>query len=357
MFDKNKASNDLKLLPWDFDFDQKIFLKLAIKATWKLEKLNGFMYLIPNKNILISPLIIKESVESSAIENINTTTEKVLQSQALWINSKKWWPEKEVLYYHDAILNWFEKVKKQWWIWFNLIIEIQSIIEKNKSWIRKIPWTIIWNNLWEVIYNPPQWEENIIRLLNNLEKFINNFDDDIDALVKMPVIHYQFESIHPFYDWNGRTWRIINILYLVLAKKLDFPILFLSEYINENKGKYYKLLNKTHLNSDYSDLIVYFLEWVIYQADKTAKKILKIRDLMEKTREEISKLGLDYQKITELLFSFPYLTVSNFVEYLGVSEVTAYRNIKLLEESKIIFSKKVWRNKLIFINDFIKLLS
>lgn len=204
---------------------KKEFLKLAIKASEEVSKLNWLIHLIPNLEILISPLLVKESVESSAIENINTTTEKVLQSKALWQKSLKW-PEKEVLHYHEAILKGFEKLKKQWWIWYNFLVELQSIIEPNKTWVRQIPWTVIANWLWEVLYTPPEWKENIEKLLNNLEKFINTTEDDIDPLIKMPVLHYQFESIHPFYDWNGRTWRILNVLYLVLTKKLDYPILF-----------------------------------------------------------------------------------------------------------------------------------
>ena len=225
MFQKDKPNNNLKLLPWDFDYNQVEVLKLAIKATWKLEKLNGLMYLMPNKDILISPMIIKESVDSSEIENIHTTTVKVLQSKAM-VNKDILWPEKEVLHYHDAVLFWFEQLKKQWWLWFNDFLKIQSIIEPNKTWIRTLPWTIIADGNWNAIYTPPEWKENIEKLLTNLEKFLNNFEDDIDSLIKMPVLHYQFESIHPFYDWNWRTWRVLNILYLILSKKLDTIALY-----------------------------------------------------------------------------------------------------------------------------------
>lgn len=249
------------------------------------------------------------------------------------------------------------KIKKQWWIWYNLILEIQSEIELNKSWIRKIPWTIIANWYWEAVYTPPKWEANIVKLLNNLETFINNFEDDIDALIKMPVIHYQFESIHPFYDANWRTWRILNVLYLILAKKLDFPILFLSEYINDSKSDYYDILWKTHITWDYSDLINYLLKWVISQANKTAEKIMKIKDLMSDIEQKISNLNLDYHKITEILFSSVFLSSWSFEEKLWISRSTATRNIKRLEKEKIISSVKIWRNKLIFIPEFIELLS
>jgi len=355
MFNKNIANNNLDLLPWNFNYNKTDFLKLAIIATGKLEKLNGLLYLIPNKEILISPMLIKESVESSAIENIHTTTIKVLQSKAIWWNSINW-SEKEVLHYQEAILKWYEDIKKYWWIWYNTFIELQKLIEPNKWGIRTLTWTIIADWYWKAIYTPPEWKENIDILLTNLEKFINNYDD-IDALIKIPVIHYQFESIHPFYDWNWRTWRILNVLYLILAKKLDFPILFLSEYINKTKSKYYDLLNKTHISSDYSDLIIYFLNWIIEQASKTWKKILQIKKLMELKEKEIEMLNMDYHKVTNILFSNPFLSISEAEKQLNITKRTAARYIQKLEENNIVDSVKIWRNKLIFIPEFIKLLS
>jgi Fic family protein len=356
MYDKTIPYNDLPLLPWDFDFDKKEFLKLAIKASEEISKLNWLSYLIPNLEILISPLLIKESVESSAIENINTTTLKVLQANALSSNLIKW-PEKEVLHYHNAILTGFEKLKNDWWIWYNFLIELQSIIESNNAWIRKLSWTVIANSMKEVLYTPPTWEDNIIKLLTNLEIFINNFDDDIDALIKMPVIHYQFESIHPFYDWNGRTWRMLNVLYLVLAKKLDYPILFLSEYINKTKQEYYKLLWRTTETWDYSDFIIYLLNWIISQSKNTSEKIIKIKDLMNEIEEKLSSQNLDYHKITNILFSNPFLTVWEFEKLLWVARATANRQVKKLEDIKIISSLKVWKNKLIYIKEFVNLLT
>ncbi len=356
MFDKKIPYNSLQLLPWKYDYEQKGFLKLAIKASEEISKLNWLIYLVPNHEILISPLLVKESVESSAIENINTTTLKVLQSKALPISTINW-PEKEVLYYHNAILKGFEQLKKQWWIWYNFLIELQSMVEPNKTWVRKIPWTVIANSLWEVLYTPPTWEETIVKLLTNLENFINNFEDDIDALIKMPVIHYQFESIHPFYDWNGRTWRILNVLYLVLANKLDFPILFLSEYINKTKQDYYKLLNKTTKTWNYWEFIIYLLEWIIYQSKNTSKKILKIKDLINIIKNKLSKINMDNYKLINILFSNPFLSVSDFTKELELSRQSVTKYINILEENKIISSVKIWRNKLIFIPEFIELLS
>jgi len=355
MWKKEIPYNDLPLLPWDFDYNQTKFLKLAIKWTEELWKLNWLIHLLPNAKILISPLLIKESVESSAIENIHTTTEKVLQSKALW-EEKVSWPEKEVLHYQEAILYGFEEVKKLWWISTNLIIKLQSIIEPSKPWIRKIHWTVIAN--WsEIVYTPPEWEQNILNLLSNLEKFINNFEDDIEPLVKLPVIHYQFESIHPFYDGNGRTGRILNILYLILAKKLDFPVLFLSEYINKTRNTYYKLLNQTTKTWDYTNFIVYMLEGIIQQAKKTNKTILNINQLMENISQKLNNLWLDSYSISHLLFSEPFLSIKSFSEKLWISRQAWSKYIKKMEKSNIINTIQIWRTKLVYIPEFIKLLS
>lgn len=355
MFKKDTPYNDLPLLPWNFDYDQKSLLKLALKANSSLAKLNWLSLLIPNVDILISPLLVKESVESNAIENINTTTLKVLQEEALDRNNLKG-AEKEVTHYRSSLLSWINKIKKQGWIWYNLLLELQSIIEPNKNWIRKLPWTVIANSMWKVLYTPPIWENIINKLLKNLEYFINNSKDDIDPLIKMPVIHYQFESIHPFYDWNWRTWRILNIVYLMLSKKLDYPVLFLSEYINKTRNTYYKLLNKTTETWNYSEFIEYMLNWVIIQSEKTWNKILKIKNLMEKISNDIEKLNLNYYKITQLLFSKPFISVWEFSNDMWFSRQAWTKYISLLEYNWIISSVKIWRNKLIYIKDFIKLL-
>lgn len=355
MFEPNTPYNKIPLLPGDFDYEQTEVLKLTIKASEAISKLNWLLHLVPNVEILISPLLAKESVESSAIENINTTTIKVLQSQALWENKING-PEKEVLHYHNAILRWFEQLKKYGWIGYNFMLELQEIIEPNKPWVRKIPGTVIANWEGKIVYTPPVWKDVIDWLLKNLEVFINSHDD-INALIKMPVIHYQFESIHPFYDWNWRTWRILNVLYLVLTKKLDFPVLFLSEYINKNKSVYYKLLNSTTQTGDYTDFIIYLLQWIIEQSKNTWGKILQIKELMQKKEAQIELLHMDYAKITKILFSFPFLTVTDFAKELWVSRQSISKNIIKLEENNIIETLKVWKSKLIYVPEFIDILA
>ncbi|MCP4522871.1 MAG: Fic family protein [Candidatus Gracilibacteria bacterium] len=355
-FDKNKPYNDLPLLPGIFEYDQKEFLKLAIKASEEVGKLNGLIKLIPNFEILISPFLIKESVKSNEIENINTTTIKVLQQDA--INTKNVsGPEKEVLSYRDSMLAGYKLLREQKGIGYNLLMLLQSNIEPSKPGVRKISGTVISNSLGEVLYTPPSGEENINRLLTNLEKFINNFEDDIDAFIKMPIIHYQFEAIHPFLDGNGRTGRILNILHLVLAGKLDYPILFLSEYINRTKTDYYRLLNKTTETGDYTDFTIYLLKGIILQAKNTSNRIIQIKELIINVENKMSSLNIDYHKITTILFSKPYQTLSSFEKEMGVSRATANRYIDKLEKKGVISSVKIGKNKLIYISEFIDLIS
>lgn len=356
MFQKDTPYNTLPVLPGNFDYDQTALLKLAIKASEEISRLNGLVYLIPNHEILISPLLIKESVESSAIENINTTTVKVLQSHALPAGSAKW-AEKEVLHYHTAILAGYERLKREWGIGYNTLLEIQSLIEPEKPGVRKLSGTVIANSYREVLYTPPVGEDIIVWLLSNLERWMNTIEDDIDPLIKMPVIHYQFESIHPFYDGNGRTGRILNILYLILTGKLQYPILFLSEYINATRGQYYTYLNRAHETTDYTDITLYLLEWIIVQAKKTGDKIIKIHELMKQIEWDISLLKLDYAKITSILFMNPFVTTSEFEKKLWGSRATVSRHIAKLEKAGIVSSLKIGKNKLIYIQSFIDILT
>ena len=182
-------------------------------------------------HILINAVTINEAKDSSAIENIVTTHDDIYK--VLTESGYKEENAKEVVDYRNAIWAGYEQIKKDGFINTNTIVKIQGMIEHNNAGIRKLPGTELKNSLTgETIYIPPQNEEEIRDYLRNLEEFINNNEDEIDPLIKVCLIHYQFESIHPFYDGNGRTGRILNILYLVLNKLIDSPILYLSKYIN-----------------------------------------------------------------------------------------------------------------------------
>ncbi len=350
MFDP-KIPFNIPLLPTNFDFNQVEILKLALKANNAIAKLNWLMLVLPNPELLVKPLLSKESVESSAIENIFTTTTELLKAETIDKNKIKW-PEKEVANYKDALLFWFDFIKNNSFIHTNLLVNIWDILEPNKWWIRKLPWTVIANSFWETIYTPPVGEINIRNYLKNLEDFINNFDDDIDPLIKTWVIHYQFESIHPFYDWNGRTGRVLMVLYLVLAKKLDYPILFLSEYINKNRTDYYKILNNTSKTWDYKEIIIFMLKAIEKQALVTANKIISINTLINKITNQIWD-----EKLVKFMFSNPFISIKYMSESMNITRQTASKYIKKLQELSLLESIDYSKTKLYFNPDFIKILS
>ena len=229
-------SRPLLLLPLSIDLETKAVLKKCAYAHRYLAELKGVSGTIPNQHIIINTLAIQEAKDSSAVENIITTHDELFKEE-LFSDFLSSTAAKEVRNYTFTLKKGYELIRSYGLLTTNVILEIQEELEKNKAGLRKLPGTELKNDrTGETIYTPPQTGEEIISLMNNLEHFIN--DDSIsmlDPLVKMAVIHYQFESIHPFYDGNGRTGRIINILYLVLKKLLDIPVLYLSRYIIDTK--------------------------------------------------------------------------------------------------------------------------
>jgi len=245
------------LLPFNKDIETKAVLKKVALTRSALAEMKGTALSIPNQSILISTLSLQEAKDSSAIENIITTHDELYQSDLLKQKFKSL-ASKEVHNYAHALQVGFNTVKEMSFISNNHILKMQKAIEKNNAGFRKLPGTSLKNDQTrETVYTPPQYSKKIEKLMSNLEQFINNNDlCDWDPLVKMAVIHHQFESIHPFYDGNGRTGRIINILYLVKEGLLNIPILYLSRYINQNKGDYYNLLQKVRSEGGYSGHIV-----------------------------------------------------------------------------------------------------
>ena len=231
----------MKLLPFnDYDLKTPKILEALNEATRSLAELKGLASSIPNQHILINAITINEAKDSSAIENIVTTHDSIYK--VLTESGFKEEAAKEVVDYRSAIWRGYEIIKEKGFISTNVLVELQSMIEPNKTGIRKTPGTNLVNSkTGEIIYTPPQAESEIRDLLKNLEDYINNNGDEVDPLIKMALIHYQFETIHPFYDGNGRTGRILNVLYLVLNNLLTSPILYLSNYINKSKDTYYKL--------------------------------------------------------------------------------------------------------------------
>jgi len=341
------ANNGLKLLPPDVNLETRRVLKQLARSHRALAELKGYADTIPNKHILINAITINEAKDSSEIENIITTHDELFKamSKENYNNPQA----KEVVNYRTALWHGYELVKKRGVITTNVIVDIQEIIEQNRAGIRSLPGTELKNTVTgEIVYKPPAGEEEILSLMSNLEKYINNDEDTIDSLIKLVVIHYQFESIHPFYDGNGRTGRIINVLYLVLKQLLDSPILYLSKFIIRNKSAYYRLLQEIRDKGNWEEWILYILEGIEETAEETLGLVKKINNLVEETADEIKKeLPSIYSRdLVDLLFIEFYTKISYIKEGLNVTRKTASGYLSTLEDAGFLVSEKLGREKI-----------
>jgi len=348
-----------KELPLPFDLETKQVLKSVTAANRYLAELKGVSETIPNQSILINTLALQEAKDSSEIENIITTHDEMYKAElysGLIISSAA----KEVQDYAQALRAGFGFVKKDNLLTCNHILKIQEILEGNDAGFRKIPGTDLKNKATgEIIYVPPQDNETILRLMQNLEKYIN--DDalsDIDPLVKMAVIHHQFESIHPFYDGNGRAGRIINILYLVLKGLLDIPILYLSQYIIETKSDYYRLLQSVRDSNQWEEWILYILKGVEITSRQTILIIQKIKELMQKYKHDIRRNFRFYsQDLLNNLFRHPYTKIEFLERDLQVSRLTATKYLDQLADAGYLAKQKIWRSNYYINRPLFELLS
>jgi Fic family protein len=337
----------IALLPPEADLEAKQVLKRLAGAHRALAELKGFADTMPNKNILINAVTINEAKDSSEIENIITTHDELFKamSQPNYQNPAA----KEVVNYRTALWKGYEAIKNTQILTINMMVEIQQNIENNRAGIRKLPGTVLKNEATgEVIYTPPSGEQEIMALLSNLESYMNDDHDEIDPLIKLAVIHHQFESIHPFYDGNGRTGRIINVLYLVLKELLDSPILYLSQYIIRNKTSYYRLLQEVRTKGLWEEWILFMLDAIESTAVETLKLIKKINSLVEQTAEDIlTALPKIYSRELVALLFFEFYTKTIYIEKgLRISRKTAVTYLSALEESGFLTSERIGRERI-----------
>ena len=319
-------------LPLPYDLETKEVLKQLNRANRKLAELKGVAQTIPNERILISSLTLQEAKDSSEVESIVTTQDDLyragLDPSHLFINAAT----KEVLFYREAINEGFRMVRNKDILTLNDIKHVQEILEQNTAGFRTTPGTQLKReNDGAVIYTPPQDGMAIVRYMSNLEQFIN--DDhlsQLDPLIKIALIHHQFESIHPFYDGNGRTGRIINILYLVITGLLDLPILYLSRYITHNKGEYYRLIQAirdkiTDNAAEWEAWILFMLKGVEVTAEDTISLVKNIGRLMAEYKNVIRPdFGSKYNhELLNGLFYHPYTKIDHVVANMQVSRQTA----------------------------------
>ena len=329
-------------------FDHPAVLKKLVTAHRRLAEFKGAAAAMPNQNILINTLALQEAKDSSAIENIVTTHDELFREvadQALASPAAK-----EVARYGRALRVGFDAVRQTGLLTGNQIIDIQAQIEQNRAGYRKVPGTVLRNGAGEVIYTPPS-PERLPGLMGDLERFIN--DEalfDADPLVKMALIHHQFESIHPFYDGNGRTGRIINVLYLVKEGLLDIPVLYLSRAIVRSKADYYRLLQSVREQNNWQEWVLYLLDVVEQTALEGSDTLRAIKALLLDTKHRIRAAYPRFysQDLINNLFSHPYTKIEFIQHDLGVSRLTATRYLDLLVEGGFLHKRKVGRS-----NDYI----
>ena len=341
----------LPSLPLGQEIESKKVLKKIVSANIALAELKGAVKSIPNQSILINALSLQEAKDSSEIENIVTTHDELYRANITASNVSH--QAKEVQNYREALYRGFSLVQEHKLLLKKHIVEIQQVLENNNAGIRTQAGTILKNEkTGEVIYTPPQNHQDIQNLMDNLEQYINNPDmDDYDTLVKMAIIHYQFESIHPFYDGNGRTGRIINILYLMLNGLLELPILYLSSYIINNKSDYYRLLSEVRIQNSWENWILYMLDGIEQTSKESIKLIANINVTIAEVKLSLkNKLPKLYSKdLLELIFKHPYTKIGFLVNELGVTRKTATSYLRAIEDIGILESMKVGRD-VYFIN-------
>lgn len=344
---------DIPHLPLSYDLETKAVLKQLNHANRRLAELKGVALTIPNENILVSTLTLQEAKDSSEVENIVTTQDDLYQGAAeSFSNFVTNAATKEVLNYREALQHGFHLVKEKGVLTSSVIKEIQKILEHNSAGFRSVPGTALKRSDGKTVYTPPQDKQTILELMDNLERFIN--DDrlsELDPLIKLAIIHHQFESIHPFYDGNGRTGRIICVLYLVLTGCLDLPILYLSRFITHNKGEYYRLIqairDKNEDNAtQWEAWILFMLKGIEETAIETTRLVKGISKLMAEFKTILRpKFGKQYRhELLNNLFFHPYTKVEFLEKEMMVSRITANRYLNALAETGLIERIKIGRS-------------
>lgn len=314
-----------------------------LPAPRDLAELKGLCKALPNPGILLETLAIQEAKDSSEIENIITPHDELYASQ---VDPMVGIAAKEVENYLTALRKGHAQVTSSGFVRLETVLAVQAEVEQNSAGLRKLPGTILKNvATGEVVYEPPQSAEKVASLMANLNDFIHA-DDEIDPLVRMAIVHHQFESIHSFYDGNGRTGRILNILMLVREGLLEIPILYLSRYINQSKPDYYRLLQTVREENRWEEWCVYLLHGISRTARSEIQLITQLRDLMEDYQQRLRK---DFPKIysqdlLNTLFRYPYTKIDFLEKALGISRPTATKYLGILAEAGFLEKRKIGRS-------------
>lgn len=326
-------------------FETPAILKQLAAASRQLAELKGVAASIPHQGILINTLGLQEAKDSSAIENIVTTHDELFRNAAFPDASGN--PAtKEVARYRQALRIGFELVHHSGLVTNNHILSIQGTLEQNDAGFRRLPGTALKTDAGKIVYTPPQDAREVADLMTELERFINNdrlFESD--PLIKMALIHHQFESIHPFYDGNGRTGRILNVLYLVKSGLLDLPVLYLSRYIVNTKADYYRLLQDVRDRDAWEEWVLYVLKAVEITSVQGIATIKAIRSLLLDMKHRIrDQYGFYSQDLINNLFNHAYTRIEFVQSDLKVSRVTATKYLDALADGGFLVKRKIGRS-------------
>lgn len=356
-FNPQQPYNTLPNLPPAADIETRAILKACVEARAAISALQEAGKLIPNPAVLINTIPLLEAQASSEIENIVTTTDALFKYAQL--DAQVTDPAtKEALRYRTALHQGYQALKKKP-LSTSTAIDICSMIKGRQMEIRRVPGTQLANHkTGEVIYTPPVGEQLIRDKLANLERFIHN-EAGIDPLIRMAVSHYQFEAIHPFFDGNGRTGRIINLLMLVEQGLLSIPVLYLSRYVIRNKADYYNLLLGVTREQAWEPWVVYMLMAVQETATWTMEKIHAIRSLMQETTTfvQTQRPKIYSRELVELTFVQPYCRIQNLVDAGVAKRQTASVYLKALCDLGVLKEVKVGREKLFIHPKYLRLLT
>jgi len=325
-------------------FDAPAILKKLTGASRQLAELKGVASAIPNQSILINSLGLQEAKDSSAVENIVTTHDELFRD-SLFPEDGGSPAAKEVLRYRQALGVGFEAVRQQKLLTTNHILEIQRELERNNAGFRKVPGTVLRDQDGNVVFTPPE-TDRIPAMMGDLDRFVN--DEALfpaDPLIKMALIHHQFETIHPFYDGNGRTGRIINVLYLVKQSLLEIPVLYMSRYIVRTKSDYYRLLQQVREADAWEEWVLYMLTAVEATAAEGVETVNAIREALVDMKRRIRASYKFYsQDLLNNLFSHPYTKIAYLAADLDVSRLTATKYLDALAEGGFVAKQKIGRS-------------
>jgi Fic family protein len=357
---KDVPYNNLPDLPPKNNLETTAIFKATIRANKLLAELKGYCQTLPYPKLLLNTIVLQESKESNAIENIVTTQDELYKA-TLMGEAIKNQAAKEVLQYREAIYWGIEELQKNNLITTNLLVGLMQRLRGSSEGIRKNSGTKLGNPTNnQIVYTPPEGENIIRNKLSKLEIFINDPTfSDLDPLIKMALIHYQFEAIHPFSDGNGRTGRILNVLYLIQQELLGLPVLYLSHYIIQNKSDYYRLLKSITEENNWEEWVLFVVNGVAETSKMTLEKINAILELKSDAEIRVKEvLKSSYSKeLVDLLFSHPYIKIKVLEENNIAKRQTAANYLKLLTENNILKSVQIWKETYYINEKLIEILS